>query len=58
MGTEQRKIEILAAVSRRHSPLDREHDKLWKELATRVKFIVEDKKYEPIIAFCSYVDEG
>lgn len=50
MGRESVELKVVASVSRHNSPKDDEHDALWAELHDRIQAIVEEPKYEPIIA--------
>lgn len=45
-------LSISATVSRHNSEKDVEHDALWADLSDRVRSIVEEPKYESIIAMC------
>ena len=49
MGYESVQIRVYAAVSRHNSPRDVEHDQLWAEVAARIRAVVEDEKYRPIL---------
>ena len=49
MGYEQARIEIVASVSRHNSDRDVEHNRLWTDLATRVRAIVDEPQFQAII---------
>lgn len=48
MGYEQKKIEIWASVSRHNSDRDVQDNRLWADLAARVRAIVSDPLYASI----------
>jgi len=51
VGYDQRRLEVVAAVSRHNSPKDDEHDDLWAVLELRIKQLVEDPMFKPIRAW-------
>jgi hypothetical protein len=48
MGYDERRLEVVAAVSRHNSPKDDWHDELWDELQYRIRVAVEDPRYKEI----------
>lgn len=49
MGWERKTIEISGSVSRHNSERDDRDDALWAELTGRLRMIVDDPRYEPLM---------
>lgn len=53
MGNLHAEITVSGLLSRHNSPQDRSDDVLWAELYDRIKALVEDARYEPIVPVIS-----
>lgn len=51
MGYDERRLEVVAAVSRHNSPKDDWHDMLWDRLSAHIREVVEDPRYKEIRAW-------
>lgn len=49
MGNETVVARVSAMLSRHNSPRDVEHDRLWADACARIRAVVDDPQYQPIL---------